>query len=52
MRLREFREDDELGKDEPEEENPSKKELEDALSALHKEFLRVDTLLRNLKEEK
>lgn len=41
---------------EPEEEKPSsspnKKELEEALARLHREFLRVDTLLRNLPDNK
>lgn len=33
-------------------QNASKKALEEALRALHREFLRVDTLLRNMPDNK
>lgn len=33
-------------------QNANRKVLEEALRALHKEFLRVDTLLRNMPDNK
>jgi len=51
MRLNEFSEDEEPPKD----ENPTpktSKELEDATLAMHRAYLVVDTLLRNMSNDK
>jgi hypothetical protein len=54
VRLNEFSEDDEPNEKLPASKKsiPSKEELEDATLALHRAYLVVDTLLRNMPDNK